>query len=59
MNSKYYPLIKFARQAALMKRRFTLPFKLVKIGFYKNPSYYPELQRKSTFRIFAEQLMKL
>ena len=59
MNSKYYPLIKLARQAALMKRRFTLPFRLIKSGFYKNPSYYPERTRKSTFRIFAEQLMHI
>ena len=56
MNSKYYPLIKLARQAALMKRRFTLPFKLVSSGFAKSESYYPELPQKSRFRIFMELL---
>ena len=56
MNSKYYPLIKLARQASLMKRRFTLPFSLVRSGFAKSDSYYPELPQKSRFRIFRELL---
>lgn len=56
MNSKYYPLIKLARKAALMKRRFTLPFKLISSGFAKSESYYPELPQKSRFRIFMELL---
>lgn len=56
MNSKYYPLIKIARHAALMKRRFVLPLKLVKSGFARSESYYPELPRKNRFRIFMELL---
>lgn len=56
MNSKYYPLIQIARQAALMRRRFTLPFKLMRSGFAKSESYYPELPQKSRIRIFGELL---
>jgi hypothetical protein len=56
MNSKYYPLIKIARQAALMKRRFTLPFKLMRSGFAKSESYYPDLPHKSRIRILGELL---
>lgn len=56
MNSKYYPLIKLARQAALMKRRFTLPIKLLMSGFIRSESYYPELPQKSRFRIAMELL---
>lgn len=33
MNAKYYPIIKFCRQAALLKRRLTLPVKLFTSGF--------------------------
>lgn len=56
MNSKYYPLIKLARQASLMKRRFTLPIKLFTSGFIRSESYYPELPQKSKFRIAMELL---
>ena len=56
MNAKYYPLIKLARQAALIKRRFTLPFKLFSSGFVRSESYYPELPHKSRFRIVLELL---
>lgn len=57
MNSKYYPLIKTSRQAALMKRRLTLPVKLLKSGFWKSESYFPEMpNHKSRFRIFCELL---
>ena len=56
MNAKYYPLIKLARLAALMKRRFTLPFKLFSSGFIRSESYYPEMPHKSRFRIAMELL---
>ena len=56
MNSKYYPLIKLARQASLMKRRFTLPIRLFTSGFIRSESYYPELPQKSRFRIAMELL---
>ncbi|MCQ2312227.1 MAG: hypothetical protein MJZ84_02100 [Paludibacteraceae bacterium] len=55
MNAKYYPMVKFLRQCAVMKRRFTLPFKLIKSKFWLSESYYPELpNHKSRFRIFWE-----
>lgn len=54
MNSKYYPIIKLSRQAALMKRRLTLPFRLLKSGFWKSASYYPEMPQKSRSRILFE-----
>lgn len=56
MNAKYYPLIKLARQASLMKRRVTLPFKLFASGFIRSESYYPELPHKSRFWIAMELL---
>ena len=56
MNAKYYPLIKLARQVSLMKRRFTLPFKLLSSGFVRSESYYPEQQHKSKLRIALELL---
>ena len=56
MNAKYYPLIKFARQASLMKRRFTLPIQLLTSGFIRSESYYPEMPHKSRFRIAMELL---
>lgn len=56
MNSKYYKPIAFLRQCSLMKRRVALPFILLKSGFWKSESYYPELQQKSRFRIFCELL---
>ncbi len=56
MNAKYYPLIKLARQAAVMKRRFTQPVKLLTSGFLNSESYFPELPRKSRVRIFLELL---
>ncbi len=56
MNAKYYPLIKLSRQAAVMKRRFTLPFKLLSSGFIRSESYYPEMPHKSRFRIAMELL---
>lgn len=55
MNAKYYPTLKFLRQCAVMKRRFTLPFTLIKSKFWLSESYYPELpNHKSRFRIFCE-----
>ena len=56
MNAKYYPLIKVARQAAVMKRRFTTPIKLFASGFLNSESYYPELPQKSKFRMAIDQL---
>ena len=57
MNSKYYPVIKLCREASLMKRRVTLPIKLLKSGFWRSESYFPELpDHKSRFRIFCELL---
>lgn len=56
MNAKYYPLVKLARQASLMKRRFTLPFKLLSSGFVRSESYYPGLPHKSRLRIALELL---
>lgn len=56
MNSKYYPLIKFSRQVAMMKRRLTLPFKLFLSGFIHSESYFPELPQKNRFRIALELL---
>ncbi len=56
MNAKYYPLIKLARQAAVMKRRFTQPVKLLTSGFLNSESYFPELPRKSRFRMAMDQL---
>lgn len=56
MNAKYYPLVKLARQASLMKRRVTLPFKLLSSGFVRSESYYPELPHKSRLRIALELL---
>lgn len=55
MNAKYYKAICFLRQCAVMKRRFTLPIKLIKTKFWLSESYYPELpNHKSRFRIFCE-----
>lgn len=55
MNAKYYKTICFLRQCAVMRRRFTLPFKLIKSKFWLSESYYPELpNHKSRFRIFWE-----
>lgn len=56
MKSKYYSTIVILRKMALMQRRLVLPFKLVRSGFYRQPSYYPEMQRKSSMRIFMELL---
>lgn len=56
MNAKYYPLIKLARQASIMKRRFMLPFKLFSSGFIHSESYYPEMPHKSRLRIVLELL---
>ena len=56
MNAKYYPLIKLCRQASEMKRRFTLPFKLLLSGFIRSESYFPEMPQKSRLRIGLELL---
>lgn len=56
MNSKYYPIIKFCRQSALLKRRLTLPVKLFTSGFINSESYYPEMPQKSKFRIAMDLL---
>lgn len=56
MNAKYYPIIKFCRQAALLKRCLTLPVKLFTSGFIKSESYYPEMHQKSKFRIAMDLL---
>lgn len=56
MNSKYYKSIVFLRRFALLKRKTVLPFKLLSSGFLRSESYYPELQRKSRFRIFCDLL---
>ena len=56
MNAKYYPLIKLGRWASLMKRRFTMPIKLVTSRFLRSESYYPELPQKSKFRMAMDQL---
>lgn len=56
MKAKYYSLIKFGRWASLMKRRLTLPLKFISSGFAHSESYFPELPRKSRFRIFLELL---
>lgn len=56
MNAKYYPIIKLARQAAIMKRRFTQPIKLFTSGFLNSESYYPELPQKSKIRMALDQL---
>lgn len=39
-----------------MKRRITLPIKLISSGFVNSESYFPELPGKSRFRIFLELL---
>ncbi len=56
MNAKYYKTIVFLRECSLMKRRITLPFKLVSSGFVRSESYFPEFPRKSRSRIFLELL---
>lgn len=56
MNTKYYRAIVFLRECSLMKRRITLPFKLVSSGFVRSESYFPEFPRKSRFRVFLELL---
>ena len=56
MNAKYYPLIQLGRQAALMKRRLTQPFKLLTSSFLNTESYFPELPQKSKFRMAIDQL---
>ena len=56
MNAKYYPLIKLGRWASLMKRRITLPVKLLTSGFLKSESYFPELPRKNRLTIAWEML---
>ena len=56
MNAKYYPLIKLGRWASLMKRRFTLPVKLLTSGILRSESYYPEMPQKSMFRMALDQL---
>lgn len=57
MNSKYYPIIKLCHEASVMKRRVTLPIRLVKSGFWRSDSYFPEMPgHKSRFRIFCELL---
>lgn len=56
MNAKYYPIIKLCRQAALLKRRLTLPVKLFTSGFVNSESYYPEMPQKSKFRIAMDLL---
>ena len=40
----------------MMKRRITLPFKLISSGFFNSESYFPELPGKSRFRVFLELL---
>lgn len=59
MNSKYYKSIVVLRKMALMQRRLVLPFKLIRSGFFKQPSYYPEMNRKSKIRIFIELLFHI
>ena len=54
MNTKYYKVIALLRKLSVMRRRFTLPVQLIKTRLYKSPSYYPELPRKTVFRIFGE-----
>ena len=56
MNAKYYPIIKLCRQAALLKRRLTLPVKLFTSGFINSESYYPEMPQKGKFRIAMDLL---
>lgn len=56
MNAKYYKAIVFLRECSMMKRRITLPFKLISSGFLNSESYFPELPGKSRFRIFLELL---
>lgn len=56
MNAKYYPLILLGRQASVMKRRFTLPLKLLSSGFIRSESYYPEMPQKSRLQIAFELL---
>lgn len=56
MNAKYYPLIKLSRKASVMKRRFTLPFKLLSSGFVRSESFYPEMPQKSRLLIALELL---
>lgn len=43
----------------MMQRRFVLPFKLVRSRFYKQPSYFPEMNRKSKISIFMELLFHI
>lgn len=59
MKSKYYSTIVILRKMALMQRRLVLPFKLIRSGFFKQPSYYPEMNRKSKIRIFIELLFHI
>lgn len=59
MNSKYYKSIVVLRKIAMMQRRFVLPFKLVRSRFYKQPSYFPEMNRKSKISIFMELLFHI
>lgn len=59
MKSRYYKSIVALRKVAMMKRRIILPFELVRSGFYKQPSYYPEMERKSKLRISMELLFHI
>lgn len=56
MNAKYYNTIVFLRECSLLKRRFSLPFKLIASGFVNSESYFPELPQKSRARIIVELL---
>lgn len=59
MNSKYYRPIVLLRELSLLKRKIVLPFKLISSGFINSESYFPDLQRKSRFRIFGELLVHI
>lgn len=55
MNSKYYPMIKQLRSLSVMWRRVVLPIRLLRSGFWKSESYYPEVGvRKSKYEILCE-----
>ncbi len=59
MNSKYYKPILFLHYLSLLKRKLVLPFVLIKSRIWKAPSYYPEKERKTQFRIFVDLLFHI
>ena len=56
MNSKYYKAIAILHRLSLLKRRVSLPFKLISSGFLRSESFFPELERKSRIRILFDLL---